>query len=603
MRPLLVLLGVLGLLRTASAAIPAEEFTARGQELLANQEQLNDPDRLHRLFAFSWEYTMKEAPEFATSVGYPGQNDRWTDISLEAIARRKATDQLDLELIKSIKREKLSATDAISYDLYRRNAEFSVEGDAFPFELLQVTQMGGVQQSVSQVISSTTFKSTKDYEDLVARLNGVPALIDQTIALLEKGLEQKITPPQITLRDVPQQVLNLIVKDPAQSSMLEPFKEMSSLVPAADQARLRQAATDAFTKKVEPAYQKLHDFLVAKYLPGSRTTIGVNKLPNGDKIYAYTTRQQTTTELTPAQIHQIGLDEVKRIHGEMDKVITSTGFKGDFHAFIKYLLTDPKFYYTDAESLLSGYRDIAKRIDPKLVEFFSILPRLPYGVRPVPAYSEKSQAGAYYEPGSLKAGRPGYFFANTYDLPGRPKWGMETLTLHEAVPGHHFQIAIAQEMEDLPEFRKNGGYNAFAEGWALYAESLGYEMGFFKDPYQSFGHLGDEMLRAVRLVVDTGLHSMDWTREQAIKYFEENTGNPPHDIEVEVDRYTVWPSQALGYKIGQLKIRELRAFAEKELGPKFDLRLFHDEVLKNGALPLNVLETHLKEWVAKRKQA
>jgi uncharacterized protein (DUF885 family) len=287
----------------------------------------------------------------------------------------------------------------------------------------------------------------------------------------------------------------------------------------------------------------------------------------------------------------------------MEKVIASTGFKGDFHAFTKYLLTDPKFYYTDAESLLSGYRDVAKRIDPELVRFFGRIPRLPYGVRAVPAYAEKSQAGAYYEPGSLKAGRPGYFFANTYDLPGRPKWGMETLTLHEAVPGHHFQIALAQEAEDLPEFRKNGGYNAFAEGWALYAESLGYEMGFFKDPYQNFGHLGDEMLRAVRLVVDTGLHSMNWSREQSIKYFEENTGNPPHDIEVEVDRYIVWPSQALGYKIGQLKIRELRSYAEKELGQKFDLRAFHDEVLKNGALPLSVLETHIQEWVAKRRSA
>jgi len=601
MRRLLVLLYVFGLLGTAFGATPAEEFTARGKALLANKEKLSDPDRLHRLFDLSWEYTMKEAPEFATAVGYPDQNDRWTDISLGAIARRKETDKLDLELIKSIGRDKLSEADAISYDLYRRNAEFSIEGDQFPFELLQITQMGGVQQSVAQVIASTTFKTTKDYEDLVARLNGVPALIDQTIALLQKGLEQKVTPPQITLRDVPEQVLNLIVKDPAESSLLAPFKEMSSFVPAADQTRLRQAATDALTKRVEPAYQKLHDFLVATYIPGARTTIGVNKLPNGDKIYAYTTRQQTTTELTPAQIHQIGLDEVKRIRGEMDKVIASTGFKGDFHAFIKYLLTDPKFYYTDAESLLSGYRDIAKRIDPKLIEFFGILPRLPYGVHPVPAHAEKSQAAAYYEPGSLKAGRPGYFFANTYDLPGRPKWGMETLTLHEAVPGHHFQIAIAQEMEDLPEFRKNGGYNAFAEGWALYAESLGYEMGFFKDPYQNFGHLGDEMLRAVRLVVDTGLHSMDWTREQAIKYFEENTGNPPHDIEVEVDRYIVWPSQALGYKIGQLKIRELRTFAEKELGAKFDLRTFHDEVLKNGALPLDVLERHIKEWVGKRR--
>jgi uncharacterized protein (DUF885 family) len=603
MRQIALLFCTLILLSPTLLATPAEDFTARGKELLTNKEKLSEADRLHRLFDFSWEYTMKESPEFATSVGYAGQNDRWSDISFEAIARRKETDTLDLELIKSINRVKLPESDVISYDLYRRNAEFSVEGDQFPFELLQINQMGGVQQNVAQVITSTTFKTTKDYEDLVARLNGVPALIEQTIALLQKGLDQKITPPQVTMRDVPQQVLNLIVKDSAESSMLDPFKEISSLVPAADQTRLRQAASDAFTKKVEPAYQKLHDFLVAKYLPGCRTTIGTNKLPNGDKIYAYTTRQQTTTELTPAQIHQIGLDEVKRIRGEMDKVIESTGFKGDFRAFTKYLLTDPKFYYTDAESLLSGYRDIAKRIDPKLVEFFGMLPRLPYGVRAVPAYAEKSQAGAYYEPGSLKAGRPGYFFANTYDLPGRPKWGMETLTLHEAVPGHHFQIAIAQETENLPEFRKTGGYNAFTEGWALYAESLGYEMGFFKDPYQDFGHLGDEMLRAVRLVVDTGLHSMDWKREQAIKYFEENTGSPPHDVEVEVDRYIVWPSQALGYKIGQLKIRELRSYAEKELGQRFDLRTFHDAVLTNGALPMSVLEAHMREWVAKRKSA
>jgi uncharacterized protein (DUF885 family) len=601
MRRIALALCALGFANTVLSVTPTEEFTARGKEFLASKEPRPEPERLHRLFDFSWEFTMKEYPEFATSIGYPGQNDRWTDISLAEIARRKETDKLDLELIKSIDRAKLTGTDVISYDLYRRNAEFSVEGDQFPFEFLQLNQMGGVQQSVPQLISSTTFKTTKDFEDLIARLNGVPALIDQTIALLEKGLELKVTPPQVTLRDVPQQILNLIVKDPAQSEMLAPFKEMPALIPAADQTRLRQAATDAFTKKVEPAFQKLHDFLVAKYLPGARTTLGTNKLPNGEKIYAYTTRQQTTTDLTPAQIHQIGLNEVKRIRGEMDKVIASTGFKGDFHAFTKYLLTDPKFYYTDAESLLSGYRDIAKRIDPKLVEFFGTLPRLPYGVKPVPTYAEQSQAAAYYEAGSLKAGRPGYFFANTYDLPGRPKWGMETLTLHEAVPGHHFQISIAQEMEELPEFRKNGGYNAFAEGWALYAESLGYEMGFFKDPYQNFGHLGDEMLRAVRLVVDTGLHSMDWTREQAIKYFEENTGNPPHDIEVEVDRYIVWPSQALGYKIGQLKIRELRTYAEKELGQKMDLRGFHDEVLKNGALPMSVLETQIKEWVAKRK--
>jgi uncharacterized protein (DUF885 family) len=598
-----VALCALGLAGGALGATPAEEFTARGKELVANKEARSDAERLQRLLDFSWEYNMKESPEFATYVGYPGQNNRWTDMSFEAITRRKETDKLELELIKSIDRSKLPEKDLITYDLYRRNAEFSVEGRQFPFELLQLNQMGGVHQNVAQVISSTTFRTTKDYEDLVARLNGVPALVDQTIALLEKGLEQKMTPPQVTLRDVPQQVLNLIVKDPANSPMLAPFKEMAALVPPADQTRLREAANDAFTKKVGPALQKLHDFLTAKYLPGARITTGANKLPNGEKMYAFTTRQHTTTELTPAQIHQIGLGEVKRIRGEMDKVITGTGFKGDFQAFMKFLLTDPKFYYTDAESLLAGYRDISKQIDPKLVEFFGVIPRLPYGIKAVPAYAEKSQPGGYYEPGSLKAGRPGYFFANTYDLPSRPKWGMETLTLHEAVPGHHFQLAIAQEMEDLPEFRKHGGYDAFSEGWGLYAEFLGYEMGFFKDPYQNFGHLADEMLRAVRLVVDTGLHSMDWTREQAIKYFQDNSGTPPHDIEVEVDRYIVWPSQALSYKIGQLKIQELRAYAEKELGQKMDLRAFHDELLKNGALPMSVLETHIKEWVAKRKSA
>lgn len=579
------------------------DYRPQFQALMANKEKLSEPDRLHKIFNTTWEYAMREFPEFATQVGYPGQNDRWTDVSFEAIARRKEIDKVLLDLIKSVDRAKLNEADQVSYDLFRRNAEFDAEGDQFPFELLPINQLGGVQQNAAQVIAQTSCKTTKDYEDLIARLNALPALIDQNIALLQRGLEQKITHPQITAREIPQQVLNLIVKDPMESPMLAPFKQVPAAVPAADQKRLQQAAVEALTRKVEPAYQKLHDFLVAKYLPSLRTSTGVDKLPNGEKWYAFTTRRETTTELSPAQIHQIGVDEVKRIRAEMEKVMQSTGFKGDFAAFTQYLRTDPKFYYTDGASLLAGYRDIAKRIDPELVKFFGHLPRLPYGVQAVPAYAEKAQTGAYYEQGSLKAGRPGWFFANTYDLPSRPKWGMETLTLHEAVPGHHFQIAIAQEKEDLPEFRKHGWYVAYGEGWALYAESLGYEMGFFKDPYQNFGHLSDEIMRAVRLVVDTGLHSKNWTRDQAIKYFEENTGTSRHDVEVEIDRYLIWPSQALGYKIGQLKIRELRTFAEKELGQKFDLRAFHDEVLKNGVLPLNTLEAHIKEWVSKRKTA
>jgi uncharacterized protein (DUF885 family) len=571
--------------------------------LLANTERQNDADRLHRLFDVSWDYTMHDAPEFATNVGYPGQNDRWTDLSFEAIAQRKELAKLQLEIVGKIERAKVSAADRISYDLFRRDAEMSVEGSQFPFELAPINQLGGVQQGVPQVISQMTFKSAKDYEDLIARLKAVPALVDQNIALLQKGLEEKFTPPRITLRDVPQQVLNLLVKEPLESPMLAPFKEMPASVPEADRARLRQAAIDAFTQKVEPAFQKLHDFLAAKYLPGARETIGAGQLPNGDKLYAFTTRQQTTTDLSPAQIHAIGLAEVKRIHAEMEKVIVSTGFKGDFAAFSQFIRSDPKFFYTDASSMVTGYRDIAKRIDPQLVKLFGHLPRLPYGVEVIPSYAEKSQTTAYYEQGSLKAGRPGSFFVNTYDLPSRPKWEMETLTLHESVPGHHLQIAIAQEMEGLPEFRQNGWYVAFGEGWALYAESLGYELGLFKDPYQNFGHLTDEMWRAVRLVVDTGMHSMNWTREDAIKYFEENTGKAHHDIEVEIDRYLVWPSQALGYKIGQLKIRELRDYAEKALGEKFDLRAFHDEVLKNGVLPLSILETQIKEWVARQKAA
>lgn len=603
MKKLLLLPGLTAMALSSFAATPGPDFVARFQTLLDNKIRLKDSALLGKLFELDWEYTMHDAPEFATRVGYPGMNDRWSDASLEAIARRKEMTKFPLAIIKAIDRSKLSESDQVSYDLYRRDAEFSVEGRQFPSELMPIHQLTGVQQTVPQVISGTTFRTTKDYEDLVARLNAVPALVDQTIALLEKGLAEKITPSQIAIREVPQQIENLLVDNPMESPMLAPFKKMPGLAPEADRARLKQAGIEAFNQKVKPAYQKLHDFFAGSYLHRTRETIGLDKLPHGAAWYEYTTRQQTTTDLTPTRIHQLGLAEVKRIRAAMEDVIASTGFKGDFAAFSKFLREDPQFYYTDARSLLAGYRDIAKRVDPELVKMFGHLPRLTYGIQAVPPYAEKSQTAAYYEQGSLVAGRPGWFFANTYDLATRPKWGMETLTLHEAVPGHHLQIAIAQEMENLPEFRKHGWYTAYGEGWALYAESLGFEIGFFQDPYQRYGHLSDEMWRAVRLVVDTGLHAMDWSREQAIKYFADNSASPLHDIEVEIDRYIVWPSQALGYKIGQLKIRELRTYAEKELGAKFDVRAFHDEILRHGVLPMNVLETQIKGWVARRKSS
>jgi uncharacterized protein (DUF885 family) len=327
----------------------------------------------------------------------------------------------------------------------------------------------------------------------------------------------------------------------------------------------------------------------------------MSDLPDGKDWYTYLVRQYTTTNLTPDEIHNIGLSEVKRIRDEMTKLIASTGFQGTFDEFNDFIRTDSQFFFTTPEDLLAAYRDICKRTDPELIRLFGHLPRLPYGVKPVPAYAEKSQTTAYYEGGSLEAGRPGYFFANTYDLASRPKWEMVALSLHEAVPGHHLQISIAQELEDLPEFRRRGWYTAYGEGWGLYSESLGEEMGLYDDPYAKYGQLSYEMWRAIRLVVDVGMHYKGWSRQQAIDYFLANVGKAEHDIIVEVDRYIVWPGQALAYKIGELKIKELRAFAAKELGDSFDIRAFHDQILGSGPLPLNILEPQIKDWVSKQK--
>jgi uncharacterized protein (DUF885 family) len=344
----------------------------------------------------------------------------------------------------------------------------------------------------------------------------------------------------------------------------------------------------------------LHDYIASTYLPACRDTIAATALPNGAAAYAFHVRWQTTTDLTPQQIHEIGLSEVKRIRGEMDRVIASTGFKGSFHDFTEFLRTDARFYYDKAEDLVNGYRIIDKKIDPELAHEIGKLPRLTYGVCPIPDFKAPSQTTAYYQPGSPAVGRPGCFFVNTYNLHARPKWEMEALSLHESVPGHHLQLSLAQEMQDVPEFRKHVGYSAFVEGWALYGESLGEELGQYKDPYSKFGQLTYEMWRAVRLVVDTGMHSMGWTREQAIQFFKDNTGKTDQDITVEVDRYIVWPGQALAYKLGQMKIRELRTEAEKKLGTKFDVRKFHDAVLGNGAVPLNVLQAQVERWIGEQ---
>jgi len=570
-------------------------------DALATDPSLTASVRLHRLFDLDWERGLQESPEFATSVGDTRFDDRWTDFSAAAIEARKAECEWPLRVIKSIDRSQLSKSDQLNYDLFRRDLELGIEGNQYPGELLQISQLGGIQQSVAQELTQMHTDSVKAYENILARLRAVPGMMDEQIALLKRGLALKVTPPKITLRAVPDQILNVIPEDPMQSALLRPFKEFPETIPVADQERLRAEAVQVYKEQLVPAYNKLYDFMTREYLPGARQSTAWSDLPNGVNWYALNVRQMTTTTMTPKEIHELGLAEVRRIHTEMEKVMTETGYKGSFPDFLKFLRTDSQFFYTHPEELLAGYREIAKRIDPELSKQFGKLPRLTYGVKAVPDYAEKSAPAAYYEGGSEKAGRPGWFVANTCNLKGRPKWQMETLTLHEAVPGHHLQISLAQEMADVPEFRKYSGYTAYIEGWALYCESLGSGLGLYKDRYSKFGQLKFEMWRADRLVVDTGMHAFGWSRQQAIDYMMQNTGDDVFNATVEIDRYLVMPGQALAYKIGQLKIRALRTQAEQELGSSFNIRKFHDALLENGALPMDVLEIRMKEWVAAEK--
>jgi uncharacterized protein (DUF885 family) len=559
--------------------------------------------------ARDWKRWMEQYPETATSVGFPGQNRRWTDDSKDGIAARIQHLHESLAELKSISRDALFLGEQLNYDLYRETLETAEEGlqygdDPAPFRdvvpgniWMPMTQMGGIQQGSASTLATMPHQTVADYEDILARLQALPRNVEQNLQLLQEGLKKGFTPPKLMLRDVPKQIAGLIPADPLASPLLQPFTEFPSGFPEAERARLIDSAKRIYKDAVAPAFQKLHDYVATTYLPACRESIAATVLPNGAAAYAFHVRWQTTTTLTPQRIHEIGLSEVKRIRAEMDKVIATTGFKGSFHEFTEFLRIDPRFFYDKADDLVNGYRIITKKIDPELAREFGKLPRLTYGVCVIPEFKAPSQTTAYYQAGAPSAGRPGCYFVNTYNLHARPKWEMEALSLHESVPGHHLQISLAQEMEGQPEFRKQAGYSAFVEGWALYGESLGEELGMCKDPYSKFGQLSYEMWRAVRLVVDTGMHSMGWTRDQAIQFFKDNTAKTDQDITVEVDRYIVWPGQALAYKLGQLKIRQLRTEAEKKLGARFDVRKFHDAVLENGAVPLNVLEAHMHRWM------
>ena len=595
-----LLVGILLLTAMSAQSIAAlSDYQARLDLVTEENGYASQDERLAALMDLVYDYQMTQYPEAATWLGYAGQNDRWTDYSPEAIEQRNRDSRTLLKAVETISVDSLGESAILDFQLFHKDLSANVAAQAFPDELMPINQMGGVQQDLAQMISLMPSRKLTDYRDIIARLESADSLIMQTIVLMKQGLEAGITPPAITLRDVPGQVANQLFDDPMDSPLLGAFVSFPDSISPDQQKQLKARAIAAYQNGIAPAYKKLQRFLETDYLPNAVQAVGLSNLANGQAWYAHRAARSTTTDLTAEQIHALGLREVARIRAAMEQVISDSGFEGDFDAFTEFLRRDPQFYFTNKEDLMREYRDIAKRADAELPALFGVLPRLPYGVKMIPSYAEKSQTTAYYQSGAQSMGRAGIFFANTYALDTRPKWEMEALTLHEAMPGHHLQISLAKEQTNVHPWRRDlYRITAFVEGWGLYSESLGEEMGFYKDPYSKFGQLTYEMWRAVRLVVDTGMHSLGWSRQRAIDFFIANSAKSEHDITVEIDRYIVWPGQALAYKMGELKIKELRQYASQELGEDFDIRSFHDRVLEAGPIPLDILEQRIKDWVA-----
>jgi uncharacterized protein (DUF885 family) len=557
---------------------------------------------LHDLFASAWDYDQKERPEEASEMGDRRWNDRWTDKSPEAYARRDQHNREVLAQLAKIDSKGLSATDKLNYELFRKRYLDRLDQYKFHWYLMSFNQREG-PQTIDDLGTSLRFETLKDYEDWLARLRAVPAHLDQVTALLRQGMRERMVHPRIIMERIPAQIDKQIVSDPTQSGFYKPFRRFPASISPADQQRLQQQARQAVEQQVVPAFQKFKQFFVSEYLPACYEQVGAWQLPQGGELYAQLIRHYTTTNMTAEEVHQTGLREVARINAEMDRVMQQTGFKGSRAEFFNFLRTDPQFFYKTPEELFEAYKAVAKTIDPNLVKVFHMLPREPYGVEAIPAAFAPDTTAAYYRQGAADGSRAGTYFVNLYKPDARPKWEMMALSLHESVPGHHTQIARAHELGEMPKFRRYGEYTVFVEGWALYAESLGDEMGLYSDPYSKFGQLSYEMWRAVRLVVDTGMHVKHWTRDQAIRYFMENCPKHELDITNEIDRYIAWPGQALAYKTGELKIKELRERAKERLGANFDIKQFHDLILGSGPLPLDILEQNVNEWIAVKKQA
>jgi uncharacterized protein (DUF885 family) len=563
---------------------------------------------LNALFDREFQLELQEFPEEATYLGIEGYNDRLHDASAEAVGRRKAHVKAVLAELATFDPTNLSAQDRISlammaYNLRRQDALNALYGElrfgAGRDGWLQITTASGPHSAFQSLAKATPFRNARDYDNYLKRLDALPLAIEQTTQILLAGMKSGWMPPRVAMARVPGQIAPFAAADVTASPLYGPFNRFPPSVSLEDQKRITDSARKVLKDRVQPALVALQQFVETKYLPACRDDVASSNLPGGKRYYDLMVASMTTTDLTAEQVHAIGLAEVARIRTEMDKVIASTGFKGTFAEFVQSIKSDPRFFHTSADDMLMHYRDIAKRADAALPPLFAELPRLPYGIRPMEAY--EGDNAEHYTRGALDGSRAGYFEANTNNLQRRSKYEMEAVLLHETVPGHHIQTARAQELKDLPRFRRTAWYTAYGEGWALYAESLGDEMGMYGEPYSKFGQLSAEMWRACRLVVDTGLHAFGWTREESIRYLTDNAAIAESASIAETDRYILSPGQALGYKIGELKIKSLRAKAQQALGDKFDVRRFHNALLDDGPLPLTLLEARIDEWIETEK--
>ncbi len=555
------------------------------------------PDGFEALLEDAWEWQLRENPVMASSLGDRRYNGSWTNSSLDAIEARQETQRDFMQRLLAIDSSQLDEANQLNYELFRRDLMADIEGFRFRDHLMPVNQRGGVQ-TLDEIAEQIPLTTVADYHDWLKRMASVGNVIDQTIALQEEGRKRGYMPPKILMQRVPDQIAAQLVESADDSPFYKVFRNLPDSIAPAEQEELRASAKAVIDDSIVPAYRKFNKYFNDTYLPASRDSIDASSLPDGKAFYEYRTRVYTTTSMTPDEIHRLGLSEVQRIRGEMQLIIDELEFAGSFEDFLEFLRTDPQFYYDTPEQLFDAYLAICKRIDPELVKLFGVLPRTPYGLRPISDSIAPDTTTAYYNRPAADGSRAGYYYVNLYKPEVRPKYEMEVLSVHEAVPGHHLQIALQMELGDMPAFRRYSGFTAFTEGWGLYSESLGYDLGLYQDPYSRFGALTYEMWRAVRLVVDTGMHYKGWTRQQAIDFFRANAAKTELDIINEIDRYIGWPGQALAYKIGQLKMLELRRTAEQTLGDAFDIRTFHDALLGGGALPLEVLETRMHRWLA-----